>query len=200
MSTVPSQSFFGINWTPDHKSKTQLKGWQELIYRMYKVYNESPFRCQKPLNPLEFASLVTGMNTDNTEVFFAWKDSCKHEMCGTEALLTASLSDVVPFLWRETENNLSAAGGYDAWMAFTSYQCEKREVEAYKWVFVTLGADKLGELRLEECQYAVLFIWGGCCMHKEINSITCGNAWMMVCWAKNNLLEDVIQQGQSGSG
>jgi len=52
MSTVPSQHFFGINWAPDHKSETQLKGWQELVDRMYKVYNKSPLGHQKPLNPL----------------------------------------------------------------------------------------------------------------------------------------------------
>ena len=45
----------------------------------------------------------------------------------------------------------------------------------------------LGELKLEEHQYAALFIWGGCCMHKEMNSVKGGNVWMMAFWAKNNL-------------
>jgi hypothetical protein len=194
MSTVPSQRFFGINWAPDHKSETQLKGWQELIDRMYKVYNESPLGRQKPLNPLEFARLVTGMNTDHAEdqkklfrLFLAWKESCEREMRGEEALLAASLSDILPFLWRETENNISAAGGYDAWMALAADKREKREVKAYKRICVALGADKLGELRPEECQYAALFIWGGCCMHKEMNSVKGGNVRMMAFWAKNNL-------------
>ena len=194
MSTVPSQHFFGINWAPDHKSETQLKGWQELIDRMYKVYNESPLGHQKPLNPLEFARLVTGMNTDHGEdqkklfcLFLAWKESCEHEMHGAEALLAASLSNVLPFLWRETENNMSAAGGYDAWMELTADEYEKHELKAYKWVCITLSVDKLGKLRPEECQYAALFIWGGCCMHKEMNSVKGGNAQMMVFWAKNNL-------------
>ena len=148
MSIVPSQHFLGINWAPDHKSETQLKGQQELIDRMYKVYNESPLRCQKHLNLLEFARLVTGMNTDHAEdqkklfhLFLAWKESCEHEMCSEEALLAASLSDVLPFLWREPENNISAAGGYDAWTALTTDEHETQEVEAYKWVCITLGAD-----------------------------------------------------------
>jgi hypothetical protein len=108
-------------------------------------------------------------------------------MRGEEALLAASLSNVLPFLWREIESNISAAGGYDVWMALAADECEKCEVEAYKRVCITLGADKLGELRPEEHQYTALFIWGGCCMHKEMNSIKGGNVWMMAFWAKNNL-------------
>jgi len=134
------------------------------------------------------------MNTDHAEdqkklfhLFLAWKESCEHEMHGAEALLAASLSNVLPFLWRETENNMSAAGGYDAWMELTADEYEKHELKAYKWVCITLSVDKLGKLRPEECQYAALFIWGGCCMHKEMNSVKGGNAQMMVFWAKNNL-------------
>jgi hypothetical protein len=48
-------------------TETQLQGWKDLIECMYKVYNESPLGCQKPLNPLEFACFVTGMNTDHAE-------------------------------------------------------------------------------------------------------------------------------------
>jgi hypothetical protein len=67
MNTVPTQQFFGINATIDYKSETQLQGLKDLIDRMYKVYNKSPLGHQKPLNPLEFACFVTGMNTDHAK-------------------------------------------------------------------------------------------------------------------------------------
>ena len=64
---VPTQQFFGINMAIDHKSKTELQGLKDLIDRMYKVHNESPLGCQKPINPLKFACFVTGMNMDHAK-------------------------------------------------------------------------------------------------------------------------------------
>jgi hypothetical protein len=114
MNTIPSQRFFGINTAIDHKSETQLQGWKDLIDHMYKVYNDSPLGRRKSLNPLEFARLVTGMHTDHAEdqkklvrLFKSWKDSCEREMCGEEAILLASLSDLIPLIWEETEWNIS---------------------------------------------------------------------------------------------
>ena len=77
---------------------------------MYKVYNDSLLGHQKPLKPLEFARLVTGMNTDHVEdhkklvyLFQAWKEVYEHEMHGEEAILLASLNDLIPLLLEETE-------------------------------------------------------------------------------------------------
>lgn len=36
----------------------------------------------------------------------------------------------------------------------------------------------------EDRRSADLFIWGGCCMHKDLNSFKGGNAEMMLEWAK----------------
>jgi hypothetical protein len=118
MNTVPTQRFFGINAAVDHKSETQLQGWKDLVERMYKVYNKSPLGHHKPFNPLEFARLVTGMNTDHAEdqknlfwLFETWKASCEREMRGAEAILSASLADLIPLLWKEAEQNVTDAGG-----------------------------------------------------------------------------------------
>jgi len=55
---------------------------------------------KKATQPLEFACFVTGMNTDHAEdqkrsfsFFAAWKIFCEREMCGEEALLSASLAE-----------------------------------------------------------------------------------------------------------
>jgi hypothetical protein len=194
MNTLPAQRFFGINAAVDHKSETQLQGWKDLVERMYKVYNESPLGHQKPLNPLEFARLVTGMNTDHAEdqkklfrLFKAWKASCECEMRGTEAILSASLVDLIPLLWKETQQNIADAGGLAGWEALSPDERELREVAAYRRVCCTLGEDQLDALSPEERRYAALFIWGGCCMHKEMNTVKGGNARMMAWWSENNL-------------
>src|SRR5882724_5702823 len=104
---------------------------------MYKVYNESPLGRQKPLNPLEFARFVTGMNTDHAEdqkklfrLFMAWKESCEREMQGQEAILSASLAEVIPLLWKEIQQNIADAGGLASWEALPPNERESREIAA----------------------------------------------------------------------
>jgi len=145
MNTIPTQRFFGINAAIDHKSETQLQGWRDLIDRMYKVYNESPLGHQKPLNPLEFAHFVTGMNTDDAEdqkklfrLFEAWKASCKREMRGQEALLSASLAETIPLLWNEIKQNITEIGGMACWEALSPGEQESRKVTAYKRLCVKI--------------------------------------------------------------
>lgn len=153
---------------------------------MYKVYNDSPLGRRKPLNPLEFARLVTGMNTDHAEdqkklvrLFQSWKEACECEMCGEEAILLASLADLLPILWEETERNICDAGGRAGWDALSPDERTSREREAYRRICIQLGEEELDSLTPEQWQYAALFIWGGCCMHKAMNSVKGGNAWMM---------------------
>jgi len=160
MNTVPTQRFFGINAAIDHKSETQLQGWKDLVDQMYKVYNESPLGHQKPLNPLEFTWFVTGMNTDHAEdqkklfrLFMAWKESCEWEMWCQEAILSASLAEVIPLLWKEIQQNIADAGGLASWEALPPNEQESRKIAAYWWVCVNLGEDCLEALTPEERHY-----------------------------------------------
>lgn len=121
-STLPVQRFIGINSAVNHTSKTQLEGWKETVKRMYETYNCSLLGCYAPANPLEFAQLTTGMNTDHAKdqkklvrLFQEWKDTCNQEICGEDALLLASMTELIPLLWSETEKNIEEAGGIYNW-------------------------------------------------------------------------------------
>src|ERR1700683_4498282 len=73
------------------------------------------------------------------------------------------------------------------WEALPLNDRGSHEVTAYKQLCIKLGEDKLDALTLEQQRYASLFIWGECCMHKEMNSVKRGNAWMIAWWSENNL-------------
>lgn len=194
LSTIPVERFFGINQAVNHKSETQLKGWQDLMDRMYKAYNESPLGRRKPINPLEFARFMTGMITDHAEdqkklvrMLEAWKVSCEREMRGQEALLTASLADLMPMLVAESERNVAEAGGLEAWNMLPADVREAKEITGYRRFCCVVGEQKLNELTPEERQYAALFLWAGCCMHKEMNSGVGGAKRMMEWWKINGV-------------
>ncbi|KIM79991.1 hypothetical protein PILCRDRAFT_89849 [Piloderma croceum F 1598] len=96
MNTIPSQQFFSINTAIDHKSETQLQGWKDLI--------DHHAEDQKKL----------------VHLFKSWKDSCKREMRGEEAILLASLSDLICLIWEETERNISNASGLTGWQVLSA--------------------------------------------------------------------------------
>ena len=77
--------------------------------------------------------------------------------------------------------------GLTGWEALSPDERELRKVAAYCRVCCTLGKSQLDALSPEERWYAALFIWGGCCMHKEMNTVKGGNARMMAWWSENNL-------------
>ncbi|KAF7966578.1 hypothetical protein HWV62_37835 [Athelia sp. TMB] len=143
----------------------------------------------KPFDIREFARFVVGMNTDHAEdqkklvrLFLAWKESVEKELRGEEAMFSSSLSELLPLLTEETERNITDAGGLQAYQALSADERESRERDAYKRVAMRLGEEKLDALSPEERRYAALFIWGGCCMHKEMNSVKGGNAAMVAFW------------------
>jgi len=58
-------------------------------------------------------ALDPGMSTDHAKdqkklfrLFEAWKVSYECEMRGEEALLSASLTEIIPLLWKETQKNI----------------------------------------------------------------------------------------------
>jgi hypothetical protein len=134
------------------------------------------------------------MNTDHAEdqkklvrLFKEWKGSCEREMRGEEAALSASLADLIPLCWEETEKNIASAGGRDGWDALSPDEREQREKDSYQRICIHLGEDAIDAMSPEERQYIALFLWGGCCMHKEMNSVKGGTARMMAFWEKAGL-------------
>ena len=108
-------------------------------------------------------------------------------MHGQEALLSASLAKIIPLLWKEIKQNITEIGSKASWEALLLNDWGCHEVTADKQLCVKLGENKLDVLTLEKWWYASLFIWKGCCMHKEMNSVKGDNAQMMAWWSKNNL-------------
>ena len=86
---------------------------------------------------------------------------------------------MIPLLWKEIQQNIADAGGLASWEALPPNEQESCEIAAYQRVCVNLGEDCLKALTPEERRYASLFIWGGCCMHKEMNSVRGGNTRMI---------------------
>ncbi|KDQ18614.1 hypothetical protein BOTBODRAFT_103772 [Botryobasidium botryosum FD-172 SS1] len=193
-NAVPTQHFLGINTAVNHTSEMQLEGWKDAIGTMFAAYNACPVGQKNPLDAREFARCVKGMNTDHAEdqkklfrLFENWKERCEQELLGEETLHLSELGDIHPILWEEIARVIDEAGGKEVWDVLPLGEKERRQEEAHRRACVRIGKERLDAMTPEQRRYIALFIWGGCCMHKEMNSIKGGAAAMTAYWKERGL-------------
>ncbi|KDQ13894.1 hypothetical protein BOTBODRAFT_175306 [Botryobasidium botryosum FD-172 SS1] len=118
-----------------------------------------------------------------------WKKLCKQERQGEAAFNSASIGDDIhAVLWEEIKCNICNAGGDMSWEALSDDEKRKCEDEAYWRVCACIGQEKIDAMTPEQRQYIKLFLWGGCCMHKEMNAVKGGNACMTAFWKVQGLV------------
>ena len=81
-------------------------------------------------------------------------------------------------------------------MVLEQSQCDKKLMDE---IVLTLGKDAYDALSPEDRQTLDLFIWAGCCMHKNENSFKGGNNEMKLEWAKLGVAPPVILANKSNT-
>ncbi|KAI0056754.1 hypothetical protein BV25DRAFT_1872636 [Artomyces pyxidatus] len=160
----------GISSAPNHTSETQLQDAARL------------------------AALIVAMDSDHAEdqkklghLTKNWKLEAAQEVRGEDFLYSHVLADVMPVLCEEKEQELADAGGLDHWNKLSATEKERKNKETYHRICMHLGDKVYAGFSDEEKEIADLFIWMGCCMHKELNTVKGGNTAMMAYWEKNGL-------------
>ncbi|KDQ05523.1 hypothetical protein BOTBODRAFT_122691, partial [Botryobasidium botryosum FD-172 SS1] len=193
--TVRAQRFFGITQAPNHQSETQLQGWVDATQQMHDTYNGSPMGKREPRDWRVFTQLVKGMCTDHANdqknlfrLFGDLKTKYEAELLGEAAFQSPdSLEDVYPILAEEIERCIEDAGGEAEWEALEAEERQERERHAYHRACVRIGKERIDAMSPEERREIALFIWAGCCMHKELNAFKGGAAAMSAHWKAHGL-------------
>jgi hypothetical protein len=111
-----------------------------------------------------------------------WRCECDLELRGERVLLLLPLAESVAIVWEENDQKFAIAGGIKAWNSLPDDTKDEVNAAIYKKVCIRLGVAEFEKLTLQEKQDAELFIWAGCCMHKELNSVKGGNIRMKKIW------------------
>lgn len=198
-SAIPTQRFFGIHAATNHKSETQASGWKEVVEEMYEVYNASPSGRRKPMDVRQFVASIVGLLTDHAEdqkklarLICLWKMNALREIRGERAIRTRTIIELLPILHEENEKKISDAGGIEAWEKLSEEEMDSRDVETYKHVCRRLADEEFAQMSDEEYQDVTFFVWAGCCMHKELNSVKGGNTKLMASWAEAGIPGPVL--------
>ncbi|KDQ05506.1 hypothetical protein BOTBODRAFT_93103, partial [Botryobasidium botryosum FD-172 SS1] len=194
--TIRAQRFFGITQAANHQSDTQLQGWVDAVQEMHDTYNGSPgLGKSKPRDWRVFTQMVKGISTDHAHdqkrlfrLFGDLKTNYEAELLGEASFQSPDrLEDVYPILAEEVERCIEDAGGEEEWEALTAEERQERERHAYQRACVRIGKERMNAMSPEERREIALFIWAGCCMHKELNAFKGGAAAMSAYWKAHGL-------------
>ncbi|KAI0708072.1 hypothetical protein C8T65DRAFT_708596 [Cerioporus squamosus] len=165
--TTHTRHFLGVTTAPNHTSEEQLRGWLEALESLCTTWNMSPRGQHDPMHVADILRKVTGMNTDHAE---------------DQKKLVRLFMEL-----KETDKVIKKAGGSARWEQLPEAERAKRVHEATRRATIRFGEARFAALPDEDKRAADLFVWAGCCMHKELNSVKGGAAALAAFWKDNGL-------------
>lgn len=194
----PTTRFFGISMSASHTSEAQLDGWKHTQDRYYDTYNNSPFGSIAPANRDAFAAYILGLGTDHAKdqkklarLIEQWKTASDRTVRGEKYMKGADLVELLPIIAEENEQKILEAGGVDAWEALPDTEKDSRDRVIYGRLCTRFGKTAWAALSAEERNNAQLFVWAGCCMHKEMNLVKGGARAVAEFWDEAGLIGPV---------
>ncbi|KAF8202587.1 hypothetical protein K438DRAFT_1757917 [Mycena galopus ATCC 62051] len=176
--------FLGVEKTLDHTSAESIKGWNKHVRECIQIFNDSPLaaRLQKKYTLHQFLEILKGMHGDHAS----------NEKSTAKGFQTLKLEDTIRELGEKhwlgspawNAKKIAEAGGMEAWDSLSSAEQAERDAKLMQEIVTALGKDAYNSLSPEDRRAVDLFIWGGCCMHKDLNSFRGGNSEMMLEWPK----------------
>lgn len=197
--SVPRVRFAGVQATLDHSSEGSVKSWVEHIKDFKDSYERSPLakRTMGKFTIREFLKKCKGMNGDHAA---SEKSTAKGieqmkkeealKSLGETSLLEMNLVEMLTMVSEWNDKKIADAGGKEAWDRLTPQEQAIRDVATVDALAHCLGEEAFNQLGPEDQRELTLFIWAGCCMHKDQNSFKGGNTAMMAGWSELGLEDD----------
>ena len=173
----------------------QLEGWKKKRDQYYYTYNNSPMGLLYPASVVAFAAYLLGLRSDHAEdqkklarMLEEWKKISDRALHGKKYMQSLALAELLPIIAEESAHKIEVAGGPDAWEALSESEKDKWDHAAYDCLCSRFGEEAWAKLSDQERREAQLFVWAGCCMHKEMNSVKGGARTMAEFWEKAGLI------------
>ncbi|KAJ7573713.1 hypothetical protein C8J56DRAFT_804160, partial [Mycena floridula] len=194
-SSILKTRFLALEATPDHSSETSKAGWVKNFEELVKLYAESPLGKQenqtKKFDLLTFAQGLRAMNGDHANnekktasLMEEWKMDTTINSLGTDSLAKQTGEAVTALIQEWNFKKVDDAGGFLAWVQMSSEERAVRDTATIAAIVESLGKVAFEALPAPEHRSLSLFLWSGCCMHKEQNSFKGSYHTMMAAWKK----------------
>ncbi|KAJ7596261.1 hypothetical protein C8J56DRAFT_916945, partial [Mycena floridula] len=202
-NSIPRTRFLALEATPDHSSETSKAGWVQNFEELVKLYAESPLGKRenqtKKLDLLTFVQGLRAMNGDHANnekktasLMEEWKTEITIDALGTESLAKQTGDAVTALIQEWNFKKVDDAGGFEAWVQLSSEERAVIDTATVAAIVESLGKAAFEALPAPERRSLSLFLWSGCCMHKEQNSFKGGYQAMMAAWKKRGVKGPMI--------
>ncbi|KAJ7907868.1 hypothetical protein B0H13DRAFT_1618086 [Mycena leptocephala] len=192
LSTDPKIRFLDIASTVDHSTATSKAAWLTIYNDIISTYNASPLGMRLGTLDLRMiCRVLCGMCGDHANnekaLSEAWKE-LKHDLLlqelGEERLrqLNEQIDELRELKQRWVAKKLDDAGGFVEYMELPPDERAARDLACVHAMTRELGAEALNELNEADHRLLTVWIWTGCCMHKDQNSFKGGNTHMQTNW------------------
>ncbi|KAJ7017539.1 hypothetical protein C8F04DRAFT_1017498, partial [Mycena alexandri] len=192
LSVDPKIRFLGIASTVDHTTATSQAAWLTIYNDIISTYNASPLgRRLGTLDLRMICRVLRGMCGDHANnekaLSQAWKE-LKNDLLlqelgeGRLQQLNEQIEELRELKQHWVAKKLDDAGGFAAYMALSPDERAARDLACVHAMTRELGAEALKELDEPDRRLLTVWIWTGCCMHKDQNSFKGGNTHMQTYW------------------
>ncbi|EDR09156.1 uncharacterized protein LACBIDRAFT_326543 [Laccaria bicolor S238N-H82] len=186
--------FLGLTSSKDHTAETQIMGWKETNSTFNETYSDSPRGKINPVNPRAIPAKFTGNGTDHApdqkkvaRGLRQWKVESERIVRGEREANTWTVEVLLKVVVEENQKKVSAVGGLDTFDALSPQEQDVQNKAMYERVCSHVGEKSFNAMSAAQQHAANLFIWVGCCMHKELNAIKIGDTSMGAFWKEENL-------------
>ncbi|KZV78166.1 hypothetical protein EXIGLDRAFT_690350 [Exidia glandulosa HHB12029] len=182
--------FCGLISSPNHTSETQTAEWKSFFTRLKEIWNRCPLGTHAPMAMHHFTRLIRGMNSDHAadqhrtaRLILEWCKTTDREARGDEILVSLPPTEMLAVLCENLPRHIDRIGGAAVYQLMSPEERQAVYEEMYRELSFKLGQEAFEQLPASVKRAVDLFVWCGCCMHKDLNATKGGNVSLMAFWA-----------------
>ncbi|KAI5885906.1 uncharacterized protein SCHCODRAFT_02753181 [Schizophyllum commune H4-8] len=177
----------GVDASLNHSSEEQVRGLLKKLQQICEIFNRSPFAKRKGLEMslTAFATRLRGTNGDHAndvkkdnKLLLMWKLELTKISLGYDKLRQMSPENAFCVIIPHARAVLLEVGGQAAWDALSDVVRAEKESAFMRSAAEEVGEQEYERLGASEKKRLSLFLFSGCCMHKELNSVKGGDTRM----------------------
>ncbi|KAF8951787.1 hypothetical protein BDZ97DRAFT_1778312 [Flammula alnicola] len=208
MNSTPQIRLLCVDSTVDHTADGAVKGFVDCIEESMKYFNASPYAqiLKKNVKIRHFFHVLKAMNGDHAskeKSAARGMGDKKHQSAiedlGEDRLLSMPVGELVEYLGAWNQKKIAQAGGMEEWNKLSQLEQAKLDKKLMQEIIMALGQEEYNALSPEDRRTLDLFIWAGCCMHKDQNSFRAGNAEMMLEWVRLGIPPPILLANKANS-
>ncbi|KAI5897896.1 uncharacterized protein SCHCODRAFT_02684172 [Schizophyllum commune H4-8] len=191
----------GLTHSTSHHSEVQVVGTQQKIMAIAETFTESPLagNSGQSFDSDQFATKMVACNGDHASdvrkaerMYFDWKIRVNSFKLGEKARLEMPVPELANLFLEAKLKRIADLGGLIAWQTMSEGDQDELDIEIMDALTTVLGGKAYEALPVAEKDEMDRFLWAGCVMHKDLNTVKGGAKGMEAYWASHNLAGPVL--------